>query len=158
MMLRVASWPMGYILLAKGARRLFFWSEMITAGVSIGLIWLGVHYWGLNGAGMAFFGTYIFYWIFIYTIVRSLTGFRWSAANRRIGLLHAVLILAIFIAWYYLPPWLVCAGGGLLTLFAGIFSIKIICTLIPLERLPAPARRLIVLLGLSSSNQNQKTT
>src|SRR5205823_11716955 len=69
MMLRVASWPMGFILLAKGARRLFFWSELITGIVSLALVWLGVRYCGLNGTGMAFFGTYIFYWFIVYAIV-----------------------------------------------------------------------------------------
>jgi antigen flippase len=157
MMLRVASWPMGYILLAKGERRIFFWSEIITAAVSLGLIWLGVHYWGLNGAGMAFFSTYIFYWFFVYAIVRSLTGFRWAAINRRIGLFHGVLIAAVFTAWYYLPVWAVYLGGGLLALLAGIHSLKTICTLVPLDRLPRVAQRLIVLFRLNPSNQNEKT-
>jgi PST family polysaccharide transporter len=155
MMLRVASWPMGFILLAKGARWLFFWSELVTATVSLGLVWLGVKYVGLNGTGMAFFGTYIFYWFVVYAIVRRLSGFRWSSANRRIGLLHTAMILAVFAAWYYLPLWLVYSGGTLITLIAGIHSAKTICSLIPLDRLPAPARRLIVLFRLTPLNQNQ---
>jgi PST family polysaccharide transporter len=155
MMLRVASWPMGFILLAKGARRLFFWSELITAAISLGLVWLGVKHFGPNGTGMAFFGTYIVYWLLIYAIVRSLSGFRWSSVNRRIGLLHALLILAVFAAWYYLPLWAVYSGGALITLFAGIHSLKTICTLIQLERLPRPARRMIVLLRLNPSNHKE---
>jgi PST family polysaccharide transporter len=160
MMLRVASWPMGFILLAKGARWLFFWSELLAAAVSLGLVWLGVKYIGLNGTGMAFFGTYIFYWCVVYAIVRSLSGFRWSSANRRIGLVHALLIGVVFGASYLahhgkLPLWLVYSGGALVTLFAAIHSAKTICSLIPLDRLPAPARRLAVLFRLTPLNQNQ---
>lgn len=157
MMLRVASWPMGFILLAKNARRLFFWSELLTGVVSLGLVWLGIRYQRLNGTGMAFFGTYIFYWLIIYGIVRSVSGFRWSAANRRIGFLHCVLIAAVFVSWYFLPRWAVYGGGALITLLTGIHSVKTICTLIPLERLPRPAQRIIVLLRLNPSTPNQET-
>jgi PST family polysaccharide transporter len=153
MMLRVASWPMGFILLAKGARRLFFWSELVTGAVSLGMVWLGIHYRGLNGTGMAFAGTYLFYWLLIYFVVRSLSGFRWSAANRRIGLLHAILIAVVFAGWYYLPRPAVYAGGALIALFTGVHSLKTICTLVPLERLPRAAQRIVVLFRLNPSNQ-----
>ena len=33
MMLRVASWPMGFILLAKGEGKIFFWSELLASGL-----------------------------------------------------------------------------------------------------------------------------
>src|SRR5262249_4281552 len=36
--LQVISWPMGYIILAKGKRNLFFWSEVAWAIVSLGLM------------------------------------------------------------------------------------------------------------------------
>jgi PST family polysaccharide transporter len=51
MMLRVVSWPMGYILLAQGARRAFFWSELAANAAQVGLAWLGVLYFGLKGTG-----------------------------------------------------------------------------------------------------------
>ena len=41
MTLRVASWPMGFMLLAKGARKLFFWSELLTNLLFMGLVWAG---------------------------------------------------------------------------------------------------------------------
>ena len=37
MALRVIAWPMGYILLAKGARALFFWTEVAATVVHVGL-------------------------------------------------------------------------------------------------------------------------
>jgi PST family polysaccharide transporter len=159
MMLRVASWPMGFILLAKNARKLFFWSELLTGAVSLALVWLGVKRFGLNGTGMAFFGTYIFYWLIIYAVVRSLSDFRWSAANKRIGLLHTVLIAAVFAGWYLLPRHreYLYVGGALITLLTGLHSLKTICTLIPFDRLPRTVRRIIVLLRLNPSNQNQQT-
>ena len=58
MVLRVASWPMGSIVLAKGSRNLFVWSEFLTYATYIGLAWICVKVRGLDGSGVAFFGMY----------------------------------------------------------------------------------------------------
>jgi enterobacterial common antigen flippase len=150
MVLRVAVWPMGFIVLAKGARQTFFWSEVASSATMIGLVWVCVLRFGLSGTGIAFFGSYVLYWFLVYAIVRSMSGFRWSAANKQIGLLYGVLIAVVFVAWYYLPRPLMFVGGSGITLLAGIYSLKKVCALIPLERLPWLARRLIVLLRLAS--------
>ena len=35
MMLRVASWPLGYVLIAKGEGMLFFWTELVSNVVQL---------------------------------------------------------------------------------------------------------------------------
>lgn len=150
MMLRVVSWPMGYILLAKGARRAFFWSELAANVSQVGLAWFGVLYFGLKGTGIAFFASYLFYWMLIYVMVRSLSGFRFSAASRGIGALYLVLIALVFVGWYFVPEGWVMAGGTLAMIGAGSFSCRRICSLVPFERLPGPAQRVLVLLRLAS--------
>lgn len=150
MMMRVASWPMSFILLAKGARRLFFWSDLFTNALQLSLVWLGLKYLGLRGAGAAFFGSYLVYWILIYVIVRSLTGFRWSSENKKIGSLFALLISIVFLASFFLNFIVVAICGSVITIAAGIFSLKKICSLVPLERFPKPARRVLRFLGLVS--------
>lgn len=149
MTLRVASWPMGYILLAKGARQPYFWSEMASSAVQIALVWVCVLGFGLAGTGIAFFGGYVFYWFLIYAIVRSASGFRWSAANKQIGLIYAAMIAGVFIGWYFLPRGVFVVGGTLAAFGAGIHSLRTLCTLVPLERMPRLAQRLIVLLRLA---------
>jgi PST family polysaccharide transporter len=152
MVLRVASWPTGYILLAKGERNLFFWAEVFCNAVYVGLVWVGILKFGLKGAGMAFFGVYIVSLSLNYMIVRRLSGFQWSAANRRLALLYAPLIAAIFIAWYVLPHSMAAVLGGAATLTTGIYSLKTLCTLIPLERFPQSARRIIIFFRLAPPN------
>ena len=49
---------MGYILLAKGARALFFWTEVAATVVHVGLALFLVRHFGLPGATMAFFALY----------------------------------------------------------------------------------------------------
>jgi len=149
MVLRVASWPMGYILLAKGARQAFFWSELASSAAMMGLVWVCVQAFGLKGTGIAFFGAYVLYWFMIYAIVRVVSGFRWSVANKQIGLLYGALITTVFWGWYLLPRWMLVVGGTGTTLLAGIYSLKKLCTLVPLQHLPRLAQRLIVFLQLA---------
>jgi antigen flippase len=150
MMLRVTSWPMGYILIAKGRGTLFFWSELAGNLVYVGLIWLGVATYGLNGAGMAFFGSCAVYWLGIYLLVRRLSGFRWSTTNLRLAAVFLPGITAVFVSWYYLAHIAAAILGMTLTLVIGIYSLKTLCTLVPLERFPIPMRKIILFFRLAS--------
>ncbi len=158
MTLRVASWPMGFIILAKGARKIFFWSELAINLIFLGLVWVGVLVFGLKGTGIAFLAMYVVYWIGIYCVVRRLSGFRWSAANKQVALVFLPLVAAVFIGWNIFHPLapmttvIVCA---LVTVFAGIYSLKTLCALIPLERLPAIAQKLIRLFRLAPADLNR---
>ena len=154
MVLRVASWPMGFMLLAKGARALFFWSELLTNLLFIGLFWAGLKIFGLTGAGIAFFSMYAAYWLGVYLIVRRLSGFRWSAANRRLALVFLPVVTLVFVSRYFLPNPAAIAVGALLTMVVGIYSLKILCTLVPLERFPGPVRKMILFFKLASLETN----
>jgi len=154
MLLRVASWPMGYFLMARGERKIFFWSEVASNAVSIGLIWLGVEKFGLTGAGIAFFALYVVYTIGIYAIVRRLSGFRWSTANLRIAAIFGPLVAGVFISEKMLPP--VPAGilGGTAAVLAGIFSMRTLCTLVPLQKLPRLAQKMLVFFRMAPVDTN----
>jgi PST family polysaccharide transporter len=154
MMLRVISWPMGFMLIAKGKGTLFFLSELVSTLVYLGLIWLGVVMYGLKGAGMAFFGLYVVYWFGIYLIVRRLSGFRWSTANRRLAAIFLPAIAAVFVSWYFLSHVAAAILGMTLTLLTGIYSLKTLCTLVPLERFPKPAQKIILFFRLAPPNTN----
>src|SRR5205085_4933905 len=92
-----------FIIVAKGAQTIFLATEIAWTVVSVGLAWLLVGRFGLIGAGMAFFGSYVFHGAMIYPIVRSLSGFRWSAANRKTGVLFLASIAVAFGALFGLP-------------------------------------------------------
>jgi PST family polysaccharide transporter len=154
MLLRVASWPMAYLLVAKGERKLYFWSELLSNVLSVSLVWIGLVFFGLTGAGMAFFALYVVYWAGIYLVVRRVSGFRWSSANRQLALLILPTVTAVFAGWYLLPRSGAMVLGGVLTLLAGLYSAKTLCALVPLERFPMPARKLILFFRLAPSSTN----
>jgi len=152
MMLRVASWPMAFILVAKGERKLYFWTELLANGLFVFLVWAGLEVFGLKGSGIAFFGLYAAYCSGIYLVVRRLSGFGWSGANLRLAAIFVPGIAAVFVGWYFLSPVVTAIFGVTLTLLTGIYSLKTLCALVPLERLPRAAQRIVVLFRLAPSN------
>ena len=149
MMLRVASWPMGFVLGAKGLRQAMLWSETAAYASQLGFTWICLAAFGLSGTGIAFFASYVFYWLLIYGIVRSVSGFRWSVANEKVGLLNAVLMAVVFGAWYIPVSGVAVTIGTVATLFAGIYSLRTLCTVLPPGRLPKPAYQLLVFLRVA---------
>ena len=154
MLLRVVSWPMGFMLIAKGRGTLFFWTELLSNLVYLGLIWLGVVTYGLKGAGMAFFGLYVLYWLGLYLIVRRLSGFRWSAANLRLGAIFLPVTAVVFVSWYFLAHVAAAILGMTFALLTGIYSLRTLCTLVPLERFPKPVQKIILFFRLAPPNPN----
>src|SRR5262249_46475460 len=58
--LRVITWPLGFIVVARGLQGLFISIDLVCGAVHLALAWLLVSTVGLDGAGMAFFGLYVF--------------------------------------------------------------------------------------------------
>ncbi|AXA44049.1 O-antigen translocase [Rhizobium leguminosarum] len=140
MMLRIISWPMGFIVVAKRTQAIFFWTEVAAAVVHVGLAWLFVSLLGAQGAGMAFFGLYVWHSILIYVIVRKLTGFRWSAANRRHGLLFLPASGLVFLMFSILPLWAATMIGFAAVALCGLYSLRMLIDLLPPESVPATIR------------------
>lgn len=148
MMLRVIAWPMGFIVVAKGAQAIFFWTEVAAALVHVGLAWLLVRTIGLDGAGMAFFGLYVWHAFLIHAIVRRFTGFRWSRNNVKLGLVFLPLTAAVFAGFHVLPFWLATAAGILAVLLSGLYSLRVLLTLVPRASTPFGIRIWLARLGL----------
>jgi PST family polysaccharide transporter len=154
MLLRVIAWPMGFIILARGERKIFFWSEVLSAAGYVALVWAGVKLFKLEGTGIAFFVLYVVYCFVNYFIVRRLTGFRWTSANRKLWLIFGPLVAAVFASEWLLPEKPALIAGAVMTLAAGIYSLFALCHLISSDRLPPPARKILKLLKLIPSDTN----
>lgn len=151
MTLRVVAFPMGYIVLAKGAQQIFFWTEVIATVVHVGLAWLLVRRFGVNGAGAAFLGLYLWHAVFIYVIVHRLTGFRWSAANRKLGMVFLPLTVLVFGGFYLLPYWLATTVGVVLLLLSSVYAVRTLLRLLPVSSIPSVVRPWLPRLGLASA-------
>lgn len=143
MALRVVSWPMGYIIVAQGAQGLFFATELAWTFVNVGLSWLFISWFGLAGAGIAFFATYVFHVAMIYAVVRRRTGFRWSAACKKAVAWLGASIALVFCAFYALPVLTASVIGVSAAIVAGLLSLRLLLGLMASERLPHSVRRML---------------
>jgi PST family polysaccharide transporter len=146
MTLRVIAWPMGFILLAKGAQQLFFWIEVGAAAVHIGAAWLFIGHLGLTGAGVAFFTLCLCHAVAIYFIVRHVTGFRWERENRNISQFFLPVVFSAFFAFYVLPVLYATMLGALLFAIGCIYSVRTLLRLVPCERVPRPLKPVLTWL------------
>lgn len=149
--LQVVSWPMGFIIIAKGNQNLFFLSELAWTIVAIGLAWICLTWFGLNGAGIAFFGSYIFHAILTYPIVRRLSGFRWSTDNVQTGAFFLPLIALVFGAFYVLPFAWAISLGIVAVVVSGAYSMRTLVHLVSFDRIPRPLQPLLFWLRPAAS-------
>jgi PST family polysaccharide transporter len=134
MLLRVAAWPMGFIVIAKGRAALFFISELAAYSVYALLAWIGLKVFGLPGLGMAFLGLNLFHWCLVWLLVKRVSGFEWSTDALRltgVGVIATATVLTCRLAMY--EPW-ATAIGCLLSFIAGLFCLKTLVSLIGVER------------------------
>jgi enterobacterial common antigen flippase len=141
--LQVVTWPVGFIIVAKARQNLFLLSELLWAISAVGLAWTSVTWWGLNGAGIAFFLAYVAHWIIVYPITRKLSGFRWSRENKEFGTASLVLIGIVFAGFYVLPLWGAATFGILGTLASAIYSLRVLERLLDSDDLSRPMRWLL---------------
>jgi PST family polysaccharide transporter len=144
--LRVITWPMGFIIVAKGNQTIFFLAELAWTIVAIALAFICIRCFGVDGAGIAFFGSYVFHACLIYPIVRRLSGFRWSRASVQTGVLFLSLIAIAFCAVYALPLVVAAIVGTLATLLSTAYSIRTLLTLVPADSLPRYLRTVVAML------------
>jgi enterobacterial common antigen flippase len=149
MALRVITWPMGFIIVAKNRQLIFFGVEIAWTVVNVGLAWLCVDHFGVNGAGIAFFGSYVSHAFVVYPVVCRLSGFRWSAANRKTGLLFLSSITVVFCGFHLLPPLWAAALGIVATAVSSFYSVRGLLHLLSMDQVPQRIRRLLVWVRLN---------
>lgn len=129
--LRVITWPMGFIVVAKNRQGIFFVTELAWAVVNVGLTWICVRTLGLVGAGIAFFASYVFHALMIAPTVRMLSGFRYSRENRKAGVFFISSIAVVFCGFYVLPPLLATCLGLTMMVASGVRSMRTLVRLVP---------------------------
>lgn len=128
--LRVISWPIGFVLLAKGMGKTFFFTELTWNSVHVGLLWAGLKMFGLEGTGISFFIMYIVCTTGIFIVVHRVTGFYWSKENIRTGSLMLGIIALVFILPYILTNNKATLLSVLLLILVSIFCLKEIFNLV----------------------------
>jgi PST family polysaccharide transporter len=149
MALRVIAWPLGFVIIAKAQQVKFIVTEILATVVHVGGAYIGIKFFGVRGAGMAFLGLYVVHCCVIYWLVRRTTHFRWSPENIRVGTCVLGLTLASFLAFEFVPFWPATIFGLLAATASGIYALRRLTRLVPLQRLPSPVRKIVILLKIA---------
>lgn len=147
-MLQVITWPMGFIIVAKGRPAIFFLAELAWTVIALSLAWICVAFFGLTGAGIAFCGSYVFHALLIYPIVRHLSGYRCSGPIKRTSALFVGLIVLVLLMFQAISFGEALFLGFLAVLAGSVYSIRTLIRLIPTDELPRPLRKLLERLNL----------
>jgi PST family polysaccharide transporter len=75
---RVISWPLGFVILAKGRSKIFLCTETVANIFHLMMIWLCTSTWGLAGTGIAFMLLYIWVTIMVYAVVFHISKTHWT--------------------------------------------------------------------------------
>ena len=121
---RVVSWPLGFVMLALGKGRWYFFTETGGNGFHLILIFVGVITLGIEGAAIAFFLLYLFYTVAVLAVAHHLTGFAWSIENRRLMAWLLPIVAGTFVAERLLPLWSATLTGLLITLIASVLCLR----------------------------------
>ncbi len=98
--LKVATWPLGFLILAAGDGKTYFVTETVTNLATAGLITGLAPLMGLPITGIAYLANFALYLPMVYWLARRRIGFRWS---------KSVFFLSI-------ATFALCAGTGLLAI------------------------------------------
>lgn len=108
---RIVSWPLGYVLIAKGESMWYAVTETLFALMQLLFSWLGLKYWGLTGISCAFALLYVFHGTLMRILVGRLIGFRYRSES--LHLIAIGLIVSIFAMfsgpWFGIPLVAACA-------------------------------------------------
>jgi PST family polysaccharide transporter len=122
--LRVITWPLGFLLLAKAKGRLYLWTELATNLFYLGMVGLGIKYLDLTGLGMAFLAMYLFHLGLMNLLARRLSRLHWSGRNLRLAGVTLMAVLAGFIVSFSTSATVALGLGLVLALAIGAYCLK----------------------------------
>lgn len=120
--LKIASWPLGFVLLASGAGKVFMGSEWLAMAVFVVLAFLLLPVMGVVATGRSFVAMYVIYLVVVWAFAVRRTGFAWAIKVKRLGALIFVSCLAIH-ALALVDGWVAAGLGVVLAAGWGVFAL-----------------------------------
>lgn len=112
-----ASWPMGFVLLAKGNSKSFFWNELASNIYGLVFNVLGYYYYGLTGLGISFFLIYVCHFFQIYFVIEKKYGFAFENQYIKFFIYQFALGLCCFlVSIFIINPYSYILGLLLITI------------------------------------------
>jgi O-antigen/teichoic acid export membrane protein len=121
---KAASWPIAFLLVAKGDTKLFFYNEVIANIYMLGLNVIGYHLAGLEGLGISFLAGYLLYLVQVYILAKWKYSFAFEKGFYKIFGIQFLLGVMCFATSRLLKSPYVYICGLLLILFSCYYSFR----------------------------------
>lgn len=121
---QVISWPMGFILRALGAARIFVITETTKNVIHIILIWSLLLLFGIEGVSIAFFLLYCFYTVIVLVLSRCLIGFFWSPGVVRLLIFILPAIGLVFLSNKLMPIIPAAVISNVVAFFTSVYCLR----------------------------------
>jgi PST family polysaccharide transporter len=92
---RVFSWPMGFVMLAKGKN--FLITEIIGCVVHMAAVLCFIRVWGLVGAGIAFMVSYVIYSCVMIFVMHKMVGAAWDRHTLKLALVASIIMVLLML-------------------------------------------------------------
>lgn len=122
-LIKIISWPLGFVLLAKGYSKLFFCTELLWNSTYVCFVYLGIGHFGIQVTGYAFVVSYFIVLLFCFFGVKKLNDFYLSKKNIKWSLLLIISCSILLFLSYYNAVYSF-VFGLLLILFSVVFLFK----------------------------------
>ncbi len=146
MALKVMTWPMGFILIAKNKQALLMAVDLTWAVLNVVLSWLCIKEFGLMGAGLAFCASYACHAAIVLPLVNSLTGYRPSRDYVRASGLLVLLCAITGASTTFLPAWAAYCVGVAALCVSTVHSVRTLAALTAPAGAPKKLLRLFEML------------
>jgi antigen flippase len=121
---KVISWPMGFILVAKGEVRWFAISETVFNALQVGASVVLLRMFGLAGISYAFMLTYFLYVIALLPLTKSLSGHFWLKSTISLLVSSVVFIIIGFLLAEWTTGWIQASAGCLIVSLSCLISLR----------------------------------
>lgn len=88
--LKIISWPLGFVILASGAGKTFMLVESLAVAMFFSATWIFIDDFGVEATGIGFVFMYTLYLAIVYFLAKYKIGFRWNKTVFR----DAVLLIS----------------------------------------------------------------
>jgi len=129
--LKIAAWPLGFIIVAKAQGRLFVFTELFWYIVYFAIVWLGLNIWGIKATGIAFLISYISYYVLLFILAIYFYGYRVSVRNLSLLAVSFSAAVVIKLSQYFSPLAAIFIGCLFIIIFSA-YSFRRIATSINL--------------------------
>lgn len=111
---KVLSWPLGFILLAKGKGLIYFLSETLFLVIYLVGIYCLYPFFDFESVGISYLIAYSLYLPIVFVLGRKLSRFWWTTENLRIGFISLILVLLAFCSVKFTPNYTIIVGVPIL--------------------------------------------